>query len=251
MKKPSLAALQREHRPDAIKQRLNRQNQPQTISDAILGGIDGCVTTFAVVAGAMGAGLPSSVALIMGFANLLADGFSMAVSNYEAIKAQREHREQMRRMEEDHIERIPDGETEEIRQLFRRKGFDGELLEAIVATICRDRQLWVDTMLAEEYGLQNTVLSPTRSAAVTFGTFLLAGTLPLLPLFFSALNMHQQFLFSALLAGLVFFSIGMLKSLVFAKPVLRSGLGTLLTGGGAASLAFLTGYLLRQVFGIG
>jgi hypothetical protein len=47
----------------------------------------------------------------------------------------------------------------------------------------------------------------------------------------------------------VFFSIGMLKSLVFAKPLLRSGLYTLLTGGAAASLAFLTGSLLQQFFG--
>jgi VIT1/CCC1 family predicted Fe2+/Mn2+ transporter len=69
-------------------------------------------------------------------------------------------------------------------------------------------------------------------------------------LLFSSLGIQRQFMLSTALAAAVFFSIGMLKSLVFAKPVLRAGLGTLLTGGAAASLAYLTGYLLRYVFGI-
>ncbi|MDT4863033.1 VIT family protein [compost metagenome] len=250
MKKPSLETLYREHQPEAIKKRLNHKNEAQTISDAVLGGIDGCVTTFAIVAGAVGAGFSASVALIMGFANLFADGFSMAVSNYEAIKAQREFREQARRMEEEHIDRVPAGEREEIRQLFSRKGFSGDILEAIVTTISQDRQLWVETMLIEEHGLQTVELNPRRSAAVTFMTFLIAGAIPLLPLFFTSLGIQRQFFLSTALAAAVFFSIGMLKSLVFAQPLLRAGLGTLLTGGTAAALAYLTGYLLRYVFGI-
>ena len=250
MKKTSLEQLYREHQPEAIERRLNTANKPQTISDAVLGAIDGCITTFAVVAGAFGAGFPASVALILGFANLLADGFSMAVSNYEASKAQLELREQARCMEEEHIDRVPHGELEEIRQLFHMKGFAGEILEAIVATISQDRQLWVETMLVEEHGLQKADISPRRSAAVTFATFLLAGSIPLLPLLASGLDMRWQFILSSVLAAAVFFSIGMLKSLVFAKPILRAGLGTLLTGGAAAALAYLTGHLLRQAFGV-
>ena len=250
MKKTSLEALHREHQPDAIEQRLDHKNKPQTISDAILGGIDGCVTTFAIVAGAVGAGFSASVALVMGFANLIADGFSMAVSNYEAIKVQRELREELRRMEEEHIDKVPAGEREEIRQVYSRKGFSGDILEAIVSTISQNRQLWIETMLTEEHGLQKIDLNPTRSAAVTFLAFILAGSIPLLPLLFAGLGIQRQFLLSALLAGAVFFSIGMLKSLVFAKPLLRAGLGTLLTGGAAASLAYLTGYFLRHFFGI-
>ncbi|SDH27355.1 Predicted Fe2+/Mn2+ transporter, VIT1/CCC1 family [Pseudomonas benzenivorans] len=250
MKKTSLEQLYREHQPDAIEKRLSATNKPQTISDAVLGAIDGCITTFAVVAGAFGAGFSASVALILGFANLLADGFSMAVSNYEASKAQLELREQARRMEEEHIDRIPAGELEEIRQLFHMKGFAGEVLEAIVATISQDRQLWVETMLVEEHGLQKAEISPRRSAAVTFATFLLAGSIPLLPLLADGLDTRWQFILSSVLAAAVFFSIGMLKSLVFAKPILRAGLGTLLTGGAAAALAYLTGHLLRQAFGV-
>lgn len=250
MKKTSLEQLYREHQPDAIEKRLNTASTPQTISDAVLGAIDGCITTFAVVCGAFGAGFSASVALILGFANLLADGFSMAVSNYEASKAQLELRDQARRMEEEHIDRVPDGELEEIRQLFHMKGFRDEILEAIVTTISQDRQLWVETMLVEEHGLPKADITPWRSAAVTFATFLLAGSIPLLPLLIGGLTRHWQFILSTVLAGAVFFAIGTLKSLVFAKPLLRAGLGTLLTGGAAAILAYLTGYLLQQTFGV-
>lgn len=57
------------------------------LPEFVYGGIDGSVTTFAVVAGVMGASLSSAIVLILGFANLLADGFSMAVSNYLSTKS--------------------------------------------------------------------------------------------------------------------------------------------------------------------
>ena len=60
------------------------------LPDFVYGSIDGTVTTFAVVAGAIGASLSSAVILILGFANLFADGFSMAISNYLAHKSERE-----------------------------------------------------------------------------------------------------------------------------------------------------------------
>ena len=55
--------------------------------DFIYGSIDGAVTTFAVVAGVVGASLSPNIILILGFANMFADGFSMAVANYQASKA--------------------------------------------------------------------------------------------------------------------------------------------------------------------
>lgn len=250
MKKYSEAELYREHYPRAIEKRLNLPAKSQNISDAVLGGIDGCVTTFAVVSSTIGAGLPSYVALIMGFANLFADGFSMAVSSYESIKAEMEFVEEIRQTEEEHIDKVPDGEREEIRQIFQKKGFEGETLEIIIDTICQDRTLWVETMLTEEHGVQKSGLKPLRSALITFGAFLFVGSMPLLPFLVPALQMQQQFLLSTVLAAIMFFSIGAVKGIVFTKPALSSGLRTLLTGSAAATLAFLTGYLLRHTFGI-
>jgi len=250
MKKDSIEELAREHHPELIRQRMQLAPKTQNVSDAVLGGIDGCVTTFAVVSGVVGAGLPSSIAVILGFANLIADGFSMAVSNYESHKSKQEFIESVKRSEERHIDVVPEGEREEIRQIFRSKGFEGEVLETIVSTISEDRNLWIDTMLSEEHGIHKISPSPWASAGATFGAFVLIGAMPLLPFLVSTLQIQQKFIISACVAGIMFFLIGMLKSLAFDKPVILSGFRTLLTGGTAAGLAFYTGFLLREVFGV-
>ena len=250
MNRDTRTQLVEEHHPDAIREKLKNPVRESAIADAVLGGIDGCVTTFAVVSGVVGAGLPPLVALTLGLANLVADGFSMAVSNYESIKAGREHVDSIRDLEYDHIEKIPEGEREEIRQIFMSKGFSGRSLEEVVDTICADRRLWVDTMLTEEHGLQKISRDPVRAAMTTFVSFVIVGAMPLIPFLLPGLEKGAKFAISACLAALMFFSIGAVKSRVFAKPILQSGVSTLITGSAAAALAFIVGYLLREVFGI-
>lgn len=242
--------LRRDHQLEAIKSRLTQAPETHHLPDAVLGAIDGCVTTFAIVSGAVGAGFSPTVAWVLGLANLLADGFSMAVSQYESLRAQCEFTDRVRRDEEYHIAMVPEGEREEIRQIFTRKGFRGPLLEAVVRIICQDKRLWLDTMLTEEHGLAKLNPSPWRSAAVTLLAFVTVGTVPLLPFALSGGTMEAKFYWSAVLAAWVFFLIGIVKSKVFGGSLLRGGLRTLVTGGAAASLAYLTGYLLRHVFGI-
>src|SRR5690606_7484114 len=161
-----------EHQPNAVRARLAGPVKASTLPDAVLGGIDGCVTTFAVVSGAFGAGFSPQIALVLGLANLLADGFSMAVSNYEAGQAHLEEIASAERTEREHIELVPEGEREEIRQLFRSKGLEGDLLEQVVDVLCRNPEVWVSTMIREEYGLSSVGLSPLRSAMTTFVAFL-------------------------------------------------------------------------------
>lgn len=242
--------LQREHRPENIARRLRQAPRPNRMSDLVLGAIDGCITTFAIVSGAFGAGFSPVVVLVMGIANLLADGVSMAVSNYEAVNAQRRFVEHARRTEEQHIRLVPEGEREEIRQIFANKGFSGENLEHIVDTVTANRGLWIDTMLSEEYGLGQTEPDPRASAWWTFAAFVLVGLIPLLPFFFGGDNFAQKFAFSTGLAGLVFFSIGLLKGWVFRTSLLRAGLGTFLLGSCAAGIAFAVGYSLQRLFGV-
>jgi vacuolar iron transporter family protein len=243
-------SLADDHHPAAIERRLDGSAASEHVSDAVLGGIDGCVTTFAVVSGAAGAGFPSSVAIVLGLANLFADGFSMAVSNFESTRSQGEFIAHTRRTEAAHIREVPEGEREEIRQIFRRKGFSGEVLERIVDTISADPNVWIDTMLVEEYGLRKEAPQPWRAAIVTFGAFIVVGAVPLAPFLVPGLGMTRQFYLSGGLAACVFAGIGMLKSAVFRQPMLRAGLTTLASGGAAASIAYLTGYLLHLAFGL-
>jgi VIT1/CCC1 family predicted Fe2+/Mn2+ transporter len=120
--------LEHEHTPDAIADRIASSNH-NYVRDFIYGGIDGAVTTFAVVSGVSGAELSPAIVLILGFANLAADGFSMAASNFLGTRAEEDDYRRLEKIEYRHIELEPDGEREEVRQIYSEKGFAGEELE--------------------------------------------------------------------------------------------------------------------------
>jgi vacuolar iron transporter family protein len=244
------AALQAQHTPSAIATRLAAHKPHSYVGDAVLGAIDGCVTTFAVVAGVVGANLPQGIALVLGLANLCADALSMAVSNYQKATSETQRLAQARRIEDQHIEEIPEGEREEIRQIFAQKGFRGALLEDIVAVITQDRQRWIETMLTEEHGLPLTGPVPLTAALVTFVGFCLAGLIPLVPLVLPLpLPAAALFVASACATGVAFVLIGVLKGHILERSRLRSGFETLLVGGSAAALAYVVGVWLHSLAG--
>lgn len=245
------AATSEQHRPDVIRRRLAAGTRHDYLADAVLGGIDGCVTTFAVVAGATGGALSPLVVIILGFANLLADGFSMAVSNYHGTRSERDRVEQIRRSEERHIDQVPAGEREEIRQIFAAKGFEGNVLERIVDTITANRRLWVNTMLTEEHGLQLQGADPFRAGGVTFAAFVGVGLVPLLPYLVPGLADGAAFTASGLMAAVAFWGIGWVKGQRLQLPRLRSAWQTLWTGAAAAALAYGAGWGLQALFGAG
>jgi VIT1/CCC1 family predicted Fe2+/Mn2+ transporter len=224
-----------------------------SLGDFVYGATDGAVTTFAVVAGVVGASLSPSIVLILGFANLLADGFSMAVGNYLATKAQREYIEKARKREEWEIDNLVEQERQEIRDIYTKKGFKDELLDEIVRVITSRRKVWVDTMMREELGLIEESRLPRDTAITTFAAFNAVGLIPLLPfvaifligsLLVSASN---AFAYSVIFTGAAFFLIGIVKGRVVQKPLLRSGMNTLLVGGIAAAVAFAVGYFLNLI----
>ena len=241
-------SLEAQHSPDAIRLRLAIAPAQGYLGDAVLGAIDGCVTTFAIVAGAVGAGFSGGVVVILGFANLIADGFSMAVSNYLGTKSERERIENIRLAEDRQIEEVPEGEREEIRQIFIRKGFTGEVLEKIVATITANRPLWLETMVREEFGIEMTARQPLKAALITFAAFACAGILPLISFLIPHVEGDARFRISALLTAVTFALIGVAKGILLERSVWRAGLETLLTGGGAAVLAYAVGAWLRYLY---
>jgi vacuolar iron transporter family protein len=242
--------IQADHTPEAITKRLEAATQHSYLSDLVLGGIDGTVTTFAIVAGVAGANLPNHVALILGTANLLADGFSMAVSNYLSTQAERHHIDRIREHEARHIDAFPEGEREEIRQIFAAKGFAGETLARIVEVITQNRQRWIDTMVTEEFGLPLSGPSPWKAGAATFSAFLVAGFVPLFPFLLPVtLEARSMFIVSTLATMVTFFLIGLAKGRQLERAPLRSGLETLAMGGAAALLAYGVGAGLRAIVG--
>jgi VIT1/CCC1 family predicted Fe2+/Mn2+ transporter len=241
---PLARSVEHGHSPEEIHERLTRGSRPSFLRDWIYGGIDGVVTTFAVVSGVTGAQLSSRVVLIMGFANLLADGFSMAAANFLGTRAEREERARIEAIEQRHIDQFPDGEREEVRQIFRSKGLEGEPLERVVEAITSDREQWIRTMIREEYGLPEEVRSPTRAAASTFAAFMLCGLVPLFPYLLGSVD---AFVPAAAASALVFFAIGSFKSLWSPSTWWFSGLETLGLGSVAAGAAYAVGLLLRNL----
>lgn len=219
--------------------------------DFIYGSIDGAVTTFAVVAGVVGASLPSNIILILGFANMFADGFSMAVANYQSSKAHNEYVQMKRKREEWEIDNEREHEEQEIRDIYKKKGFKAEFLEEIVRMITSRRKVWVDTMMREELGLVEDNKQPLNSALSTFVGFNIVGLIPLIPfLIFYGIGLSvnsEAFYFSVISTGIAFFIVGLIKGKIVKKSLLRSGLYTLLIGGIAAAVAYFVGYSLNLV----
>ena len=173
-----MTPLEHEHSREAIAERLAAGTRHNYLRDFVYGGIDGAVTTFAVVAGTIGADLPARVVLILGAANLVADGFSMASSNFLGTRAERDDFVRIREIEARHIRIDPDGEREEIRQIYSAKGFQGEALERIVEFVISEDERWIATMLMEEYGLPREIRSEWRARPILSIFLALSGWRP-------------------------------------------------------------------------
>jgi VIT1/CCC1 family predicted Fe2+/Mn2+ transporter len=236
--------LEHGHHPREIAKRLEQGPRVSYLRDWVYGGIDGTVTTFAVVAGVTGADLSTRALLILGVANLLADGFSMAAANYSGTKAEIEEYEHVRNMEERHVEITPEGEREEVRQIFHAKGFEGEALESAVNVITEEKSRWIETMMTEEHGLPPISRSPAKAALTTFLSFIVCGSIPLLPF---VLGLPATIQASTLMTGLTFFSIGSLRSRWSPAPWWRAGLETFAIGMSAATIAYVVGVLLGGI----
>jgi len=236
--------LEHGHHPGEIAERLEQGPKASYLRDWVYGGIDGTVTTFAIMAGVVGADLSTGAVIILGIANILADGLSMAAANYSSTKTEIDEYEQVRRMEERHVDLAPEGEREEVRQIFRAKGFKGKALETAVEVITARRERWIDTMMTEEHGMPPINRSPVRSALCTFLAFVLCGSVPLLAYL---IGLSRPLPVATVMTGATFFAIGSLRSRWSATPWWRAGLETFAIGMAAAGVAFAVGHLLQDL----
>lgn len=246
----SLEALKEAHTTEAVAARLSGPSNDSYLRDFVYGAIDGAVTTFAIVSGVAGADLSAGIVLILGAANLVGDGFSMAASNYLGTRAERQQREHARRIEEREIEMYPEGEREEVRQILATKGFDGELLDHAVEVMTADRARWVDLMLQEELGMSLGGSDPLRAAGMTLLAFVTVGLIPLVPFIGQEIGVigdRGVFAMSTLMTGVAFFGVGAAKARFVDRSAILSGLETLVVGGSAAGLAYVVGLALKSV----
>ena len=220
------------------------------LGEFVYGGIDGSVTTFAVVAGSAGANLDISVILILGLANLLADGFAMSVGAYLSTKSEQENVQKHERLLHQRILTNPEGEKKLLKGIFSRKGFTGATLENMLKVVTANKDQWVDTIMKEELALFPEKKSPITIGAVTYLSFILVGLIPLLSYFFgwsSSTSPNNLFLISCVLTSVGFSIIGILKAYVTETSYLKGVMETIGLGGAAAGLSYFVGDILEKL----
>ena len=220
----------------------------QYIGDFVYGGLDGIITTFAVVSGVAGANLGTGVILILGLANLLADGFSMATGAYLSTKSEQAYYRKEREREMWEIEHFPEGERAELLEIYRGKGYTEEEALQLVHIHSRDKERWADAMMVDELGMLHDAGNPLMNGLATLIAFLVAGVVPLLVYLIGLavpIAPDVSFPISIGLSALALFALGTAKVLVTRQNPFRSGIEMLLVGGLAAAVAYVIGALLQ------
>jgi VIT1/CCC1 family predicted Fe2+/Mn2+ transporter len=250
-----LQSSARAHDPEIIKAAARHSTLEQHggasslyLGDMVYGGLDGIVTTFAVVSGVAGAQLGSNIILILGLANLFADGFSMATGAYLSTRSDQEYYQRERQRETWEVEHFPEGEWAELQEIYLERGYSPEDARQLVEIQARDPERWVDAMMVDELGMLPDERKPLWSALATLGAFVFAGAIPLLIYLvglFIPLPANYSFPIALGLSGLALFGLGAAKVLVTQLNPWRSGLEMLLVGGLAAGVAYVVGALLR------
>lgn len=245
--KASVAAHAAPAAPLSAGVERHTQAQGRYIKSIVYGGLDGIITTFAVVAGVAGASLSAGIVLILGFANLIADGLSMAIGDYLSSKAEREYQEAERTREAWEVEHHPEGEKRELVEIYEGKGMTSADAKAAVEIISRNPKAWIDIMMVEELGIVASEESPLGNALATFLSFGFFGFIPLLThvvATFVPLLRANSFLIASCLTGATLFALGAAKVRITGKSWFLSGLETLVIGGITAAAAFGVGVLL-------
>jgi VIT1/CCC1 family predicted Fe2+/Mn2+ transporter len=220
------------------------------LKDFVYGGLDGIITTFAVVAGVAGAQLPASIILILGVANLLADGFSMGTGDYLSTKSEREFYDKEAASKAQSIRTRPDQERADLLNTYLSKGYTPEEAAQLVDIQTSRPERWVTTAMFEQRNMLQEESNPFNHALATFVAFVIAGSLPLLVYFVGLvvpIAPELAFPISIVSAGIALFLLGAAKVYITHLNPLRSGLEMLLVGGLAAAVAYVVGVLLKNV----
>jgi VIT1/CCC1 family predicted Fe2+/Mn2+ transporter len=222
----------------------------QYIGEMVYGGLDGIVTTFAVVSGVAGAQLGAHVVLIMGLANLLADGFSMATGAYLSAKSEQEYYEREQARERWEVEHYPEGERAELYELYLNRGYTDEDARNLVEIQTRTVDRWVGAMMIDELDMHRDERNPLVNALATLGSFIVAGSVPLLVYLLGLafpIDPQTSFFVSLGLSGLALFGLGAAKVFITERNPIKGGLEMLAVGGLAAGVAYLVGVLLKGI----
>mmetsp|Transcript_3722 Transcript_3722/g.7241 ORF Transcript_3722/g.7241 Transcript_3722/m.7241 type:complete len:290 (+) Transcript_3722:128-997(+) len=226
------------------------QEEGGMLKPMIFGGLDGILTSFAIVSGAAGGNLSTQVILVLGFSNIFADALSMGVGEFLSSKAENEWILSERKREAWEMENYPEGEIEEMVDIYVERGMERSDAEKVIETMSKYEDFFVDVMMAEELQLQvpdeDHEIEAMKEGVVMFCSFAIFGAFPLLgyaiiPASFPELGEEMLFTAACVITGIVLFAMGCVKSLFSTHKWYLCGAETLLLGGACATVAFTIG----------
>lgn len=216
------------------------------LKDVVYAANDGVVTTFAVVAATVGGALSPATILIVGIANLFADGFSMATGNFLGTRSEQEFYKKEEAEEWEEVRARPEEERAEVREILAAKGYAGQELDDLLRLMTSRGQFWVDFMMREELQMYAPKgESALRSATVTFLSFIAAGSIPLIP--YLLFRGEASFVLVCAATAVTLFIIGALRAYFSRQSWFLLGCEMLAAGGSAAIIAYGVGAAIRAL----
>lgn len=208
------------------------------ITDMVIGMADGLTVPFALAAGLSSVVHSNDIVITAGIAEIAAGSIAMGLGGYLAGKTEVEHYQSELQREYDEVERVPEREKEEVKEVFAEYGLSEQSQELIVNELAKDKHKWVDFMMKFELGLEKPDPNRARNSAANIGfSYIVGGLLPLSAYFFTSTPYEGLFV-SSILTTICLFVFGYFKSKVTGQPPIAGALKVTLIGIAAAVAAF-------------
>eukprot|EP00761_Pharyngomonas_kirbyi_P012154 gb/GECH01012181.1/.p1 GENE.gb/GECH01012181.1/~~gb/GECH01012181.1/.p1 ORF type:complete len:270 (+),score=54.54 gb/GECH01012181.1/:1-810(+) len=228
--------------------------QGDLIKSIVFGGLDGIVTTFAVIAAAVGSTFKYEVLLCVACANLVGDAFSMGLGDYISSRAETEAVRKKQKNVLEQCEVRPQPFKEELFNIFCTKGFSAGESEKIIACLSTNAKSLADVFLLETEGfsVDDDGGSPVKDGIVTFISFMFFGGIPVIAFLFTndfkdTSSANANFFVSCGLTALALFTLGSVKNKILLANWWKGGLSMLINGSITTALAYGVGYALEKV----
>ena len=216
-----------------------------TIKDIVIGMSDGLTVPFALAAGLSGAVNSSGIIVTAGIAEIVAGSIAMGLGGFLAGRTEVDHYNSELKREYDEIERIPEQEKMEVKEVFADFGLSVTLQDQIADEMAKDKDKWVDFMMRFELGLEKPQANRATQSALTIGaSYIVGGIIPLSPYVFVP-NSQVALMYSVIITLICLFIFGYLKSKVTGQPAFSGALKVLIIGALAAGAAFLMAKLIN------
>ena len=208
------------------------------LRDVVIGMADGLTVPFALAAGLSGAVSNTSIITTAGIAEIVAGSIAMGLGGYLAGQTEVEHYYAELKREYEEVERVPETEKEEVKEIFATYGLDENAQNIVVEALSKDKDRWVDFMMKFELGLEKPDINRARDSGLTIGiSYIIGGIIPLSPYFFND-NAQIALNYSVIVTLITLFVFGYFKSKVTDQNPIKGAFKVMFIGALAAGAAF-------------